>query len=123
MKKILLFLALGIFAAYSLFSQSVPRRIAVGEEDWRLLNEAKDLFYAQDFGGALNYAEKSRASRQQECTWQAYVLENALKKKAVRLANDNLTNIIAVFKKDGMTDELQIVRRYFDKFGEGLFKN
>ena len=123
MKKILLFLALGVFTAYSLFSQSVPRRIAVGEEDWRLLNEAKDLFYAQDFGGALNYAEKSRASRQQECTWQAYVLENALKKKAVRLANDNLTNIIAVFKKDGMTDELQIVRRYFDKFGEGLFKN
>ena len=53
MKKILLFLALGVFAAYSLFSQSVPRRIAVGEEDWRLLNEAKDLFYAQDFGGAL----------------------------------------------------------------------
>ncbi|MCH5295577.1 MAG: hypothetical protein J1F14_06725 [Treponema sp.] len=108
---------------YPALSQSVPRSVTPGEEDWRFLEMAENAMEAGNYGGAVEYAEKARAARKQRCQWEIYTLERSLRLSSVRREADSLQDVIPVMEKNGLSSAAEIVRVHLDLRGADFYRN
>lgn len=111
------------FSVSNVYSQSIPKKVQKGQEAWRFLKIAQNAYEDKEFGTAVEYAERSREVRKQDAKWQTYVLENTLKKAAVRRAGDSLDRVIPELKELELTEALAIISTHTEKLGADYFKN
>src|SRR5574344_335572 len=112
-----------LFALSAVFSTEVPRKPSKVDEDWRLLQQAQSSLESAEYGNALLYAEQAKQSREQECAWKIYVLDNAFKGTPVKKAGDNLTSVIDVLKERSANNAIEIIQKELDKHDINFFGN
>src|SRR5574344_2203029 len=112
-----------LFALSAVFSTEVPRKPSKDDEDWRLLQQAQSSLESAEYGNALLYAEQAKQSREQECAWKIYVLDNAFKGTSVKKAGDNLTSVIDVLKERSANNAIEIIQKELDRSEINFFGN
>jgi tetratricopeptide (TPR) repeat protein len=109
------------FLAFSSGSFASPRKVQKGQEDWRSLKKAQDAFADNDFGAAIKAADQAKKIRRQDTEYQTFVLENTLKKSKVRHAGDSFDRVLPVLKELELTEAIDVVKFYTEKYGEEFF--
>lgn len=123
MKKnsiILIFILLFNFLS---FAQTVPQKLAKGEEAWRYLKQAEDFYEAADYGNAFSYAEKAKQIKKNDCDWQVYQLESLMKKSRIRRVGTQLDLFMRELQSLNMNVQLDIINYHLEKKGHEYFKN
>lgn len=123
MKKnsiILIFILLFNFLS---FAQTVPQKVAKGEESWRYLKQAEGFFEAADYGNAFSYAEKAKQIKKNDCDWQVYQLESLMKKSRIRRIGTQLDLFMRELQSLNMNVQLDIINYHLEKKGHEYFKN
>ncbi len=121
--KISICISLLFMAVSAAYSQTVPKKVAEGNEEWRYLQKAKDAFVANDFGGAIQLAEKAKEIRRQDAEWKEYTLETSLKKARVVRAGDELDRVVPVLKSLQLRETLNTVNFFTERYGLEFFNN
>lgn len=121
--KIIICIASLFMAVSAAYSQTIPKKVSEGNEEWRYLQKAKDAFEANDFGGAIQLAEKAKEIRRQDAEWKEYSLESSLKKSRVVRAGDELDRVIPVLKSLQLREALRTVDFFTDTYGLDFFNN
>lgn len=121
--KISLCIASLFIAVSSAYSQTIPKKVAEGNEEWRYLQKAKDAFEANDFGGAIQLAERAKEIRRQDADWKEYSLESTLKKARVVRAGDELDRVVPVLKTLQLREALSTVDFFTERYGLDFFNN
>lgn len=92
-------------------------------EDVRLLREAKTSFRANQFGKALEYAERAKYERKKIIKWQYNTVNSSLKAGEVKKARGILTDIIPILQEREEQDAIDIILLYQRKLPASYLKD
>lgn len=121
MKKRLLII-LFFLSSLNLFSQ-IQKNFDYVYNYERILEDAQIAYEENDYGKALNLAEKSKQSKKNHSEYEISVLENSLKSSDVKKKGDSIENILEVLLEREDYDAINIIKRNLKKYGESFFNN
>jgi len=121
--KAIVFVFIGLFSTFSVFSQSVAKNVTEDKYDYILLTKAVNAYESGDYGRALSLSEEAKVSRITECDYKNYIFQNLQKLSYVRRCGDNLTDIVAILKEHEQNEALNLVNAEIHKFGIDFLKN
>lgn len=92
-------------------------------QDMRFLREAKTSFRANEFGKALEYAERAKYERKRIIKWQYNTVNSSFKAGEVKRAHGILTDIIPILQEREEYDAINIIELYQRKLPASYLKD
>ena len=120
MKKALIF-ALLLFC--SLCFAQTPRKLSNEEAPWRILSQAQLAFDSGNYGESLKLANKAKENRQDQITWESYILERALSPREVSRVGYHFSDVRAILRERDEHEAVTLLTEYEGRYTRDFFKN
>lgn len=92
-------------------------------EDMRLMRAAKSAYRANEFGKALEYAERAKYERKRIIKWQYVTVNSSFKAGEVKKAHGILTDIIPILEEREEYDAINIIETYKRRLPDSYLKD